>query len=761
MKRKLQQSSVDIAIEATKRIKYNDDSVLHNNNNNNNNNNNEKSSISRRQHKRTDLKIGTIIEEARRQLQKQQWRAGSKRKRIVVVSKRTDKKYDYVLLMLKKPIVKKLKRSSSRRRSLLLDRQVTAAITRERLLRVYASLKQQAWRTTTTTTTSEQRDRSSSYHRVLARFYGEKIQPTKDRFDWICNWMLRRAITDRDLGLVEWMARCPLTRIVPLDTTTRTVVHLAAESTHDVPARLLELLLARSDPRLNPADPRTGLSHLHVAASTGNCRLIGALLDAGADPNVGARATSRAGTPLHCAVREFRWEAARLLLERGADPSLADREWARTPLHCLCARFDEPLPPLEDAMKLRVLGELLGHPSGPRQVEARDRQGNTALHELLGTPRLGRLHHYALAMLLARGARVNAANLNGSTALHQVVKITRFNRESGQPEQEDCSSGMVAYLLSLGADPGALDSRGRSPMQLACNRLNFWAIDSLLQAGVVEDWTSFKLDLGTMRNRPYLDFCFNVLDLMAIARAQGHAWSERQESGLLEALLSPERFDAGYRDRMSTVLQLGSEREIRAYFDARAREIRELGDRDPPTRSYLTGRVLQAIHVPIGLHAFGLKMPQSVNRYLVDLFNRLQLGPDGLEFLRDDIATLKTEMEYTKNVPIGDGRRLNELLGLAPEEGIEPQHVRWLDHPCAQEVLRKRIFYTMYPKSGGYIEAHVAKCLVKRFAASLGARVVGLLAPYRGLPDLVCREIVGHLAAEDILNVARATKELV
>ncbi|XP_014226242.1 uncharacterized protein LOC106652028 [Trichogramma pretiosum] len=752
MKRKLQQSSVDIAIEATKRIKYNDDSVLHNNNNNN-----DEKSIGRRQHKRSaDLKIGAIIEEARRQLQKQQRWTGNKRKKIVVVSKRTDKKYDYVLLMLRKPIAKKLK-SSSRRRSLLSNRQAAAAgpITRERLLRVYASLKQQAWRTA-----SDQRDRSLSYQRVLARFYGEKIQPTKDRFDWICNWMLKRAVMDRDPGLVEWMARCPLTRIVPLDQTsgTTTVVHLAAaESTRDViPARLLELLLARCDPRANPADPRTGLSHLHVAASTGNCRLIGALLDAGADPNL--RVGPPGTTPLHCAVREFRWEAARLLLARGADPSLADREWARTPLHCLCARFAEPLPPLEDAMKLRILGELLGHPTGPRQLEARDRHGNTALHELLGTPSLGPLHHYGLAMLLARGARVNAANLNGSTALHQVVKITRFNRESGQPEEEDCSSGMVGYLLSLGADTAALDSRLTSPMQLACNRLNFWAMDSLMQAGVVEDWTDFRLDLGTIKNRPYLDFCFNVLDLMELAQVRGHQWDERQESRVLEALLSPERLEAGYRERVSSVLQLGSEREIRAYFDARAREIQELGDRDPPTRSYLTGRVLRAIHVPIGLHSFGLKMPQRVYRYLVDLFNRLQSGPDRVEFLRDDIAALNTEMEYTKNVPIGDGRRLHELLGLAPEEGIEPRHIAWLDHPCAQEVLRKRIFYTMYPRSGGYIEAHVAKCLLKRFAARLGARLLGLLAPYRGLPDLVCREIVGHLAPEDILNVARATK---
>uniref|UniRef100_A0ABD2XAU6 F-box domain-containing protein n=1 Tax=Trichogramma kaykai TaxID=54128 RepID=A0ABD2XAU6_9HYME len=411
------------------------------------------------------------------------------------------------------------------------------------------------------------------------------------------------------------------------------------------------------------------------------------------------------------------------------------------------------------SLNAEIVGELLGHPTGPRQVEARDRHGNTALHELLGTPRLGRLHHYGLAMLLARGGRVNAANLNGSTALHQVVKITRFNRESGLPEQEDCSSGMVAYLLSLGADPAALDARLTSPMQLACNRLNFWAMDSLMQAGVVEDWADFQLDLATMKNRPYLDFCFNVLDLMEVAQVRGHTWDERQESRVLEALLSPERFEAGYRERMSSVLQLGSEREIRAYFEARDREIQELGDRDPPTRSYLTGLVLQAIHVPIGLHGFGLRMPRRVYRYLVELFNRLQSGPDRVEFLRDDIAALNTEMEYTKNVPIGDGRRLNELLGLAPEEGIEPRHIRWLDHPCAQEVLRKRIFYTMYPKSGGYIEAHVAKCLVKRFAARLGARLVGLLAPYRRLPDLVCREIVAHLAPEDILNVARATQQ--
>ena len=110
---------------------------------------------------------------------------------------------------------------------------------------------------------------------------------------------------------------------------------------------LYEAVLA-ADPPLDPfdrivagfadglpaPDARTpdGFTGLHIAAFSGNTEAAGALLGAGADPNVLATASFAQVTPLGTAATFTANEIAALLLEHGADTELtADHGF--TPLH--------------------------------------------------------------------------------------------------------------------------------------------------------------------------------------------------------------------------------------------------------------------------------------------------------------------------------------------------------------------------------------------------------------------------------------------
>ncbi len=67
-----------------------------------------------------------------------------------------------------------------------------------------------------------------------------------------------------------------------------------------------------------------GFTPLHIAAFSHNAAAARALLEAGADPNVLARASFARVTPLGTAAFSGAVDVARVLLEHGADPSLAE-----------------------------------------------------------------------------------------------------------------------------------------------------------------------------------------------------------------------------------------------------------------------------------------------------------------------------------------------------------------------------------------------------------------------------------------------------
>lgn len=172
-----------------------------------------------------------------------------------------------------------------------------------------------------------------------------------------------------------------------------------------------------------------------IACRRGNAELLATLLDAGVDPNKPDRRSqnSRARTPLQEASRRGWIEGVEMLLTHGA--RVDDCEPGDfTALH-LAAR----------AGHVKVVRQLLmakADPCGDRHAPA------GPLHETASMD--------VMELLLAAGALPNQRDRNKSTPLHQQAY-------HGRPD-------LIARLLSAGADPLAVDRRGRLAIFLVGGR---------------------------------------------------------------------------------------------------------------------------------------------------------------------------------------------------------------------------------------------------------------------------------------------------
>jgi uncharacterized protein len=93
---------------------------------------------------------------------------------------------------------------------------------------------------------------------------------------------------------------------------------------------------------------RDGFTALHLAAFARNAGAARTLLEAGADPDVVARAPLARVTPLGTAAFAGAADVARILLEHGADPSIGE-EVGGKPLDTARARGDAELVALLEA----------------------------------------------------------------------------------------------------------------------------------------------------------------------------------------------------------------------------------------------------------------------------------------------------------------------------------------------------------------------------------------------------------------------------
>jgi ankyrin repeat protein len=96
--------------------------------------------------------------------------------------------------------------------------------------------------------------------------------------------------------------------------------------------------------------------------------------------------------------------------------------------------------------------------------------GDTALHMAAAA-----FQYRAAALLVAHGADCGARNRRGAEPLHYAADANRW-----QPASQ---AKTIEYLLSVGADPNALDSSGVAPLHRAVRTRSAPAVRALLDGG--------------------------------------------------------------------------------------------------------------------------------------------------------------------------------------------------------------------------------------------------------------------------------------
>ena len=198
---------------------------------------------------------------------------------------------------------------------------------------------------------------------------------------------------------------------------------------------------------------------------------ITACLAAGVDP--GAPVDSHRATPLHHAARAAPDAIlVNLLLTAGADVNARDLR-GRTPLHDAARANPNP----------GVITALLG---GGADMDARDLRGSTPLHEAARpnpNPR-ATTNPEVLAALLAAGADVDARDDRERTPLHATWQLPPADRAWLDPR---INAAAISQLLAAGADPLALDQRGRAAAPDACRN---WALAVFPRAATPDDYAA-------------------------------------------------------------------------------------------------------------------------------------------------------------------------------------------------------------------------------------------------------------------------------
>jgi ankyrin repeat protein len=96
--------------------------------------------------------------------------------------------------------------------------------------------------------------------------------------------------------------------------------------------------------------------------------------------------------------------------------------------------------------------------------------GDTALHIAAAA-----FNRSIAEMLVARGADCGARNGTGAEPLHYACDTNHWN--------PDAQTELIVYLISIGADPNALDKRGVAPIHRAVRTRSAPAVKALLEAG--------------------------------------------------------------------------------------------------------------------------------------------------------------------------------------------------------------------------------------------------------------------------------------
>lgn len=230
-------------------------------------------------------------------------------------------------------------------------------------------------------------------------------------------------------------------------------------------ARMVTLLLSKgADPKLKLRDGRTAL---HLAAEKHATGAVKALLAGGAPLEA---QDQRHFTPLWSALAGGARHVAKILLARGArvvNPGAAVTSLRLAVEHGL----------LELAQLLIAKGV---------DVSARSRDGRQAIHLAAGKTGAAKL----IALLLEKGVKVNATDAQGNTPLHvasrgvlRFLTVARAGGGAARTPVRLASAEVLALLLARGAHVNAKNRRGVTPLHLAAEFGLLSAAQTLLARG--------------------------------------------------------------------------------------------------------------------------------------------------------------------------------------------------------------------------------------------------------------------------------------
>lgn len=229
-----------------------------------------------------------------------------------------------------------------------------------------------------------------------------------------------------------------------------------------------------------------GLNALMYAARQGSTEAVKALMDSGANASI----TDPEGfSPLHIALVNAHYDAAVALIEKGADVNLGDRS-NQTPLFTLADirsllwAYNRPTPRAENkATSLDVAKLLIAkganvnakltapakRPLGGGGAPVAGR-GATVFIRAAATSDLP-----LMRLLLENGADPKVVTQNGNNALHAAAGV-RWSDTTMSTAQalgfalEDDSVEAIKMLLALGLDVNAADNQGITAMHGAASR---------------------------------------------------------------------------------------------------------------------------------------------------------------------------------------------------------------------------------------------------------------------------------------------------
>jgi len=173
-------------------------------------------------------------------------------------------------------------------------------------------------------------------------------------------------------------------------------------------------------------------------------------------------------TALHVAGAGYRVRLVELLLTAGADPNAAANRRRSTPLHYASDGYITG-PDWDPEAQVSTFKLLL---NAGAKINARDRNGATALHRATRTRCAD-----AVRFLFAAGADPTVRNEPGSTPFHLAVQTTGRGG-SGEPAAHEAQRSIIKEFSSRGVSPHLRD--GNCHTVIECARSE-WIKELLLE----------------------------------------------------------------------------------------------------------------------------------------------------------------------------------------------------------------------------------------------------------------------------------------